>query len=73
MFRIGAVREVSLTNVKDKGAVLAARARNVAWPVEGSEVVSHPWRGAGADDAAVSGTRVTLGPLEIKTFVVALA
>ena len=64
---------MSLTNVKDKGAVLAARARNAAWPVEGSKVVSHPWRRAGEDGAAVSGTSVTLGPLEIKTFVVTLA
>jgi hypothetical protein len=76
-FQISKIQEVSLTNVKDKDAVLAARARNKAWPVErGMEAVSHPWRRGGEEAAAVAAsgsTSVTLGPLEIKTFVVTLA
>ena len=74
-FQIVKIQEVSLTNVRDKDEVLAARARNSAWPVEhGNEVVSHQWRREG-EGAAVksSNSSVTLGPLEIKTFVLTLA
>ena len=59
---------MSLTNTLNKSEVLRRRARATAWHPSGDV---HPWRKLGYDFAADSA--VTLGPLEIKTFVLALA
>jgi hypothetical protein len=68
-FNITSVREVSLTNTQDKSALLARRAANVAWKTEGGLPASpHSWRRT--EQGHISDTKVTLGPLEIKTFVI---
>ena len=64
--KIKTAREVSLTNNQNKTAILARRREAAAWRRDGAH--SHPWRHAGALDYAASSV-VTLGPLEIKTFV----
>ena len=66
-FKITEVREVSLTNTQDKSALLARRADNAAWNIEGEHTSPHPWRSRVGD---IGATNVTLGPLEIKTFVI---
>lgn len=57
------VREVSLTNNQDKSEILARRARNAKWTGDTSP---HTWRHLVFDYG--TSTKVTLGPLEIKTF-----
>ena len=64
-FDVVSVREVSLTNSMNKSAVLEQRARNLEWNTEGAPPSPHEWRHAEMEE-----TTVTLGPLEIKTFVV---
>ena len=71
-FQIAGVEEVSLTNVKTKEALLKARQRNAAWPVEGGRATTHPWRRADLSGKA-SNSSIVLGPLEIKTYVLTLA
>ena len=67
------VHEVSLTNSQTKSDILRRRSENSAWKTEEGAAghatpPPHPWR-----QAAAATTTVTLGPLEIKTFVVTLA
>ena len=67
------IEEVSLTNVMDKQNIMKRRKANLlAWNVEGEKetVESHSWRNVVMENGSTS---VTLGPLEIKTFVVTLA
>ena len=62
-----AVTEVSLTKNQAKEAVLARRARALLWHSQ-DNAKPHEWRSAPALDWVADPT-VTLGPLEIKTFV----
>jgi alpha-mannosidase len=64
-FEVVSVREVSLTNSMNKSSIVEQRARNLEWNTEGKQTEPHEWRLTEMD-----GTTVTIGPLEIKTFVV---
>ena len=66
-FKIISVTEVSLTNSQTKSKILQRRKANAAWKTDAGDAVPHPWRMTTENDDA---TIVTLGPLEIKTFVV---
>jgi len=61
------VTEVSLTNNQDLAAVHRHRAEALQWTPR-EPAAPHAWR-----QAPAAGTTVTLGPLEIKTFVLTLA
>jgi len=65
---VTSAKEVSLTNNQDKSSILARRRAAASWRTEGSAEAPHSWRDADFDFAKDS--RVMLGPLEIKTFVV---
>jgi len=64
--RVLAVKEVSLTNNQDKAALLKRRASAAKWNTDGD--VPHWWRVLPAL-SFTNNTVVTLGPLEIKSFV----
>ena len=66
-FKIVSVTEVGLTNSQSKHDVFKRRKANADWKTDGEKAVPHPWRMAFENDHA---TIVTLGPLEIKTFVI---
>ena len=74
VFKIKTIKEVSLTNSLSKEAVLSKREDNAAWRVEGGAVHAHPWRRSdtGLMKESSKASIVTLGPMEIKTFVVTL-
>jgi len=59
--------EVSLTNNQKKTEILARRELNKQWNLEKLAPAAHPWRQAIFDFA--KSPVVTLGPLEVKTFV----
>ena len=71
-FKVVSVQEVSLTNTQSKKELLQRRASNMEWDTEVVAAKSHSWR-----EDSISGnhtaTTVTLGPLEIKTFVITIA
>lgn len=64
---VSAAREMSLTNNQEKSRILAQRKMNTQWPTSKHAPQPHPWRQAVFDFK--KNTTVTLGPLEIKTFV----
>jgi hypothetical protein len=64
-FTIKTAREVSLTANQDKAALLERRQRNMNWSRD--VVAPHAWRNVSFDFS--QSPLVTLGPLEIKTFV----
>ena len=66
-FDIASVEEVSLTNTQSKQELLKRRALNRGWKTEVPAEAMHVWRNATLHEGSV-----TLGPLEIKTFVVTL-
>ena len=67
ILRIKSIREVSLTNNQNKSTILAKRRQASLW-TGGDDLKAHPWRKQKALDFKTSSV-VTLGPLEIKTFV----
>jgi hypothetical protein len=70
-FKIKTVEEVSLTNNQPKALIMQKRAQALQWSGNGTggeSAKTHAWRSAAPLDWA-AGTSVTLGPLEIKTFV----
>jgi hypothetical protein len=66
-FDIASVEEVSLTNTQSKQELLKRRALNRGWKTEVPAEAMHVWRNETLHEGSV-----TLGPLEIKTFVVTL-
>lgn len=66
--KISSVREVSLTNNQNKSDILRKRREAATWTPGMVEAAVHPWRNQAPLDFKRSGV-VTLGPLEIKTFV----
>ena len=73
--KVAKVDEVSLTNSMSKEAVLQKRRANAAWKTDhGGDAATHEWRrGARAGEGGGKASSViSLGPLEIKTFVVTL-
>jgi len=68
-FRVLDVVEVSLTNNQEKSAILARREALLSLAGDGAE--PHPWRRQGALDYSTDSV-ITLGPLEIKTFVLTI-
>ena len=66
-FDIASVEEVSLTNTQSKQELLKRRALHRGWKTEVPAEARHAWRNATLHEGSV-----TLGPLEIKTFVVTL-
>ena len=66
--KISNVREVSLTNNQNKSDILRKRREAAKWTPGVVEAAAHPWRHQAPLDFKRSGA-VTLGPLEIKTFV----
>ena len=65
--KISSAREVSLTNNQNKSDIMRKRREAAKW-TPGVETEVHPWRREAPLDFKKSGV-VTLGPLEIKTFV----
>jgi hypothetical protein len=65
---VTSVKEVSLTNNQDRASLLRKRATNLEWSVEGGRATRpHAWR---ISEAQSTPAMASLGPLEIKTFVV---
>lgn len=64
--RIRHATEMSLTANQEKASILRSRGRALAWPGADADV-PHPWRSV-VFNYSVSPI-VTLGPMEIKTFV----
>lgn len=64
------VTEVSLTNNQDKASILGRRQRARVWHSTDGEA-PHAWRAI--DETPSDDTSVTLGPLEIKSFVLTVA
>ena len=63
-------REMSLTNNQKKSEIVARRKLNQQWNLERPTRAPHPWRQAPFDFA--KSPLVTLGPLEVKTFVLSV-
>ena len=63
-------REMSLTNNQKKSEIVARRKLNQQWNLERPTPAPHPWRQATFDFAR--SPLVTLGPLEVKTFVLSV-
>jgi len=73
-FQIVSIEEVSLTNSQSKSDLLKHRASNMLWNTESEPKVLHSWRSnqtINGDNVAIT-NQITLGSLEIKTFVVSL-
>jgi hypothetical protein len=67
-FQVVGVQEVSLTNNQDKARLLKRRREALQWTAGAQETRPHPWRQSEPLDFARDAI-TTLGPLEIKTFV----
>ena len=63
-------REMSLTNNQKKSEIVARRELNKQWNLERPSPAAHPWRQATFDFA--KSPLATLGPLEVKTFVLSV-
>ena len=73
--RVVHATEVSLTANRQKAEILARRRANAHWPVEGEAEgppKPHTWRVAAGALHWEKSSVVTLGPLEIKTFLLTL-
>lgn len=68
--KIASATEVSLTNAHNKAAIMAKRQEAAEWHL--NTVKPQPWRSLPPLDYEAD-TTVTLGPLEIKTFILELA
>jgi hypothetical protein len=77
-FKVVDATETSLTNNQPKAAIMARRAQAAQWTARGGDdgranaAPAQPWRAIGPLDWASGATVVTLGPLEIKTFVLTI-